>query len=65
MGIKFSAACTLLCEEFDCGTPPALLSANARDLETCFPAPTTPPGVSPSCRDITFALVDGDFQVRA
>lgn len=61
MGVKFSAACTLKCEEFLDGVPEALLSADAADMESRFPVPSSSSNGC-ACRDITFALVEGDFK---
>ncbi len=62
MGVKFSAACTLKCEEFLDGVPEELLSADPADMDSRFPVPSSAGGDC-TCRDITFALVEGDFKV--
>lgn len=63
-GLKFSAACTLRCTEYDAGVPEALCSTSSDGKDGLFPLPRgapLAPGLSP--RDITFTSVEGDFEV--
>lgn len=70
MGIKFSAACTLEIKEHPNGIPQSLCATNG-NWDYYFPSPSTSNnGTSSSSsaeeagiKDISFSLVEGDFQV--
>lgn len=72
MGIKFRAACTLEIEEHPHGIAQELCATNG-NWDRYFPQPTTNDSSSSSStsvdeqgiKDISFSLVEGDFQVRA
>jgi hypothetical protein len=79
MGVKFSAACTLEIQEYPQGIPDGLCAADG-NWDSYFPQPwggssNSSASVSSSSssvssmdvdiwRDISFASVEGDFQVR-
>jgi hypothetical protein len=68
MGMKFCAACTLEIQEYPAGIPDSLCTTNGR-LDRLFPAPqssiSTADGDGRSFpKDISFSLLEGDFQVR-
>lgn len=61
MGIKFSAACKLECIEHYTGVPSSMISSDGTGMDGLFPAPgAIGDGVPP--RDISFTLLEGDFQ---
>lgn len=80
MGVKFSAACTLEIQEYPRGIPDGLCTADG-NWDYYFPRPgsssssgnasssasnsDSEAGPEPGVRDISFSLVEGDFQVRA
>eukprot|EP00879_Flechtneria_rotunda_P006146 GHRR01006462.1.p1 GENE.GHRR01006462.1~~GHRR01006462.1.p1 ORF type:complete len:148 (+),score=46.41 GHRR01006462.1:808-1251(+) len=62
MGVKFSAACTLDIQEYPTGIPRQLCS-DSGDWDRYFPCPASTAGRLPAgTRDISFSLVEGDFQ---
>lgn len=64
MGVQFSATCTLECCEFSEGLPDGFCSTSGDGSDGLLPFPkNTLPNVPK--RDITFVLVEGDFQVKA
>lgn len=70
MGIKFSAACTLDIREYRHGIPSSMCAADG-NWDKKFPCPSTSSISSrvaadgKGIRDISFSLVEGDFQVGA
>ena len=63
MGVQFSATCTLECCEFSEGLPDGFCSTSGDGSDGLLPFPKrTLPSVP--MKDITFVLVEGDFQVR-
>lgn len=70
MGVKFSAACTLEIQEYPSGIPESLCTVDG-DWDAYFPCPSSGSSASSGStsedeqahRDISFSLVEGDFQV--
>jgi hypothetical protein len=62
LGLKFRARVVLDIREHADGVPPTLLSNGHAD-ERRLPEPRSP--LARPTRDISFRLVEGDFQVRA
>lgn len=62
MGIKFSAACKLECTEHTRGVPTCKLSLDGSGVDGLFPQPSAGAANGVPPRDISFALLEGDFQ---
>lgn len=63
LGVKFKAACKLnICEHVE-GVPDNLCTAGTNGFDQFFPYPSDTLTGRP-VRDISFALLDGDFKVR-
>lgn len=62
LGVKFSAACTLDCHEYIGGVPLSMFTTESNVGNGYFPQPKSTMRGKPS-RDITFALIEGDFKV--
>jgi hypothetical protein len=62
MGVQFSATCTLECCEFYEGLPDGFCSTSGDGSDGLLPFPKSSIPDAPK-RDITFVLVEGDFQV--
>ena len=62
MGVRFSATCTLECCEFEEGLPDGFCSTSGDGSDGLLPHPRQGLPDAPK-KDITFVLVEGDFQV--